>query len=37
VRHELLAPTSGWSKMADNELEWISSLWGKSLAKPDFG
>jgi len=27
----------GLSNMADNELEWNSSLWVKSLAKPDFG
>jgi formylglycine-generating enzyme required for sulfatase activity len=37
VRHELFAPTNSLSNMADNVLEWTSSLWGKSLAKPDFG
>jgi len=37
VRHELFAPTNGLSNMPDNELEWISSLWGESLAKTDLG
>jgi hypothetical protein len=37
VRHELFAPTNGLSNIVDNELEWNSSLWVKSLAKLDSG
>ena len=29
--------TYGMLNMAGNVLEWTSSLWGMSLAKPDFG